>query len=328
MEKRQKHKTIRKREKSVIKVKHKKQCSSAVKAKREESEDVCNDNASIFRHTTDEFSNINGSNKVSNKENMLIKTMNLRSGQYTDLDSDDIERATCFLRRVSDGTDGLESPLLGSFIVGRSCPRFSPMSTNRRFVQILHTYDHWLCASNVNSANDHDIYVYDSAAGSEIPSEVDRRLSCLLRLTETPDNMVIRERNVSQQPKGSRACGYYAIAYAVAVCSGYDPTLWRFKCSDVVDSVNKFLTSGKLAEPLRHSVVDDTLDSAVYKRSKLHCMCNKTSGNKCNTTGMLIKRLACQCALQVSTVICIKIECNCFSVTYWSNRGLRILRIM
>ena len=81
----------------------------------------------------------------------------------TELDSDHMyetvlvinERLSSFL---GNDVDAMQATELGDSIVGKSMPRFKPVS---KFVQILNVGDHWITVTNFFGETTQDVYVYE-----------------------------------------------------------------------------------------------------------------------------------------------------------------------
>ena len=157
------------------------------------------------------------------------------------INSDNVEQAFCALKPTVPNLRGLESSGLGAYVRHQSMPRFTAVPIGEKFVQIVHVPLHWICASNVHASTANEILIYDSSPSGKLPDEAIAQLTCLLRLWEKDDDLLIRIRNCAIQPSTTLSCGYYAIAAAVAICQGNDPTSWRYDHNNLVDFVKRGL---------------------------------------------------------------------------------------
>ena len=101
-------------------------------------------------------------------------------------------------------------------------PRFQP-ALAKRFVQVIHEYDHWICATNVFGETSHDVYIYDSLYYKVNRSTI-VQITSLLRGEDEPDVITFHLRQHQQQTPGTRLCGYYAVATLFSCCLGVDPS--------------------------------------------------------------------------------------------------------
>ena len=138
-----------------------------------------------------------------------------------ELSSDEIGAIQMLLRRHT-GYAGLQETGLGESMEGKSMPRFKPVG-KKRFVQILHEYDHWICASNVFGKSTHDVYIYDSM-NSTVSKSTIVQVTSLLREEDKPDSINFSIRRFQQQTPLTRICGFYAAAAAISCCKDVDPT--------------------------------------------------------------------------------------------------------
>jgi hypothetical protein len=113
---------------------------------------------------------------------------------------------------------------------------------------------------------------------------VDRKTLCELKLLysyhrfcDDVDEQIltIHLRNTENQPDNNDLCGYYAIAYAVAICSGNDPTLLRFDPHGLITYVRNGLCNGRFDSTLPASLTCNSLDLRVIREQKLHCLCQR-----------------------------------------------------
>jgi hypothetical protein len=121
-----------------------------------------------------------------------------RQFRYQKLDDLHIEQVLRLLRSKFPEVDGLQYPGNGACVKGLSLPRFTPLTTS--FVQILHLPDHWVCATNIFSNKQNEVWLFDSGHEKKVRDELLIQLTCLLRLVDESDDITIRIRNCSRQP--------------------------------------------------------------------------------------------------------------------------------
>jgi hypothetical protein len=191
----------------------------------------------------------------------------------TELCDDSIELALTILRRTFPHIAGLQAPSLGEYCEHLSVPNFAPVYC--QFVQIFHLPGHWVVGTNQFSSSSHDIFWYDSLPKTFIRKEAVVQLSSLLRNNTEEQVITVHLRNTDSQPDNTNLCGYYAIAFAVAVCHGLDPTLLRFNDPlQLVKYVTDGLRNGFFNNSLPASTSPAPLNLSVVKYVKLHCICN------------------------------------------------------
>jgi hypothetical protein len=171
--------------------------------------------------------------------------------------------------------DGLEHPGLGQFTPGVSMPRFS--GATERFVQVLHLPDHWVCATNVFSKDANHVFWYDSLRNKVISDKAVIQLTSILRLSVDSDTITIHLRNCARQPANSQLCGYYALTAAIAICSGHDPTQWRYDAREIVSCIDEGLRTGSFNEIKPQATSNTRTNLKVITVPKLHCICQSTS---------------------------------------------------
>ena len=171
---------------------------------------------------------------------------------------------------------GLQLPGLGQCIRGKTMPRFQAVGHNR-FVQILNIGDHWVCTTNVFSVDADDVYIFDSLQ-MPLNELMEVQVSSLLRdHVSADDHISYRLRHYDTQPTGTRLCGFYAVAAALSIAAGVDPTFFAFNEATLVDEVNERLAS-RHSKPISSTLnVHRHSDVWVKRKPKLHCLCRKPS---------------------------------------------------
>ena len=137
---------------------------------------------------------------VSNKS----KESDLRL--LTELDSDHMYEAVLLINNrlssfLGNDVDAMQATELGDSRVGKSMPRFKPVS---KFVQILNVGDHWITVTNFFGETTQDVYVYDSLFQT-LSSQTVVQVTSLLR-NEHAEDIVFHLRCFDRQPGASRLC--------------------------------------------------------------------------------------------------------------------------
>ena len=203
------------------------------------------------------------------------------------INSDNVEQAMFALKPSVPKLGGMQSPGLGAFTPKVTMPRFKPVKNGEKFVQVIQLPNHWICASNVHATTDNEVFVYDSMTSGTLPDSTIVQLTSLLRASEESDYIVVRIRNCAQQPMFTLACGYYAIAAAVAICQGNEPTLWRYNHKELIDFITNGYKGTKFEMLKPETIVDEKFDINVFTESKRHCLCQQRS------TGSMIQCSEC-----------------------------------
>lgn len=117
-------------------------------------------------------------------------------------------------------------------------------SSNVDFVQIVHVGgNHWVCASNALSSPG-VCDVYDSMPASH-SSTLTRQVAAIMKSPEPAFTM--RYINVQMQ-NGANDCGLFAVAFAVALCSGKDPHICSYDQSQMREHLFQCLEKGEMTE--------------------------------------------------------------------------------
>lgn len=215
------------------------------------------------------------------------------------LDDSQINLAMTILKNMHPEIKGLQSTCLGIYNERRTMPRFQ--STPGKFVQIMYLPGHWIVATNVFSSTSHEIYWYDSLPKSFVREEGLVQLSSLLRYDGEEQMITIKLRKCHRQSNNTELCGYFAIAFAVAICSGLDPTGLRFDEHELVKYVQRSLNKRFFDNTFPIHEVGGVQDVAVLYELKRHCICHRA----CHYTDM------------VKCIVCgNSYHANCVSISY------------
>lgn len=187
-------------------------------------------------------------------------------------DDNDIEQHLRLLRTAFPNVGGLQPTCLGQSSIGNSVPKFQAIDNGTPFVQIFHNSDHWVCATNIFSDEPTHIYIYDSSYTTVQKSTIIQLSSLLRVLSEERDYITISVRRFKQQTLGTRLCGLYAVAVAIACCNGVDMSGYLF---------DETVLTTKLASNLSMASVEEvpalrTNDSIEVKKMEtpmLFCLC-------------------------------------------------------
>ena len=206
----------------------------------------------------------------------------------SELNSDHIEDVLVVLREKYGQTyAGLQSSIVGQCIRYCSVPKFQPAG-KKRFVQIFNTGDHWVCATNVFASKSHTVYVYDSLY-ARVSNALILQVSSLLRAEDKPDEIEFCVRHFQQQQKGTRLCGFYAVAACVSCVLQQDPTGRVFEESQMPQYFYDLVHRGAVrAFPSMPVNVSQPMPTETH--AKVHCLCHKES----NASPHMIQCPRCQ----------------------------------
>jgi len=163
-------------------------------------------------------------------------------------DLSDIENGSCLndrhmfavsslLQQQFSNVQGLCDCVLGSKLQFPVC--------TGPFCQILHDgRDHWLTVSNIMAPQTEQVDVYDSSFNT-VSLPVKMPVACMIRLQANAMKLNMR---VCTRQRGATDCGLFAIASAVALCFGKDPSSLQFEQSALRPWLMACLTSGKMTE--------------------------------------------------------------------------------
>ena len=160
---------------------------------------------------------------VSNNEWLsdthIIAAMKLLQEQYTD-----------------------QNGLSNSILLSADCSWKSNGLDN--FVQIINvSKQHWVCVSNINCFP-HTVDVLDSIRGFSVNStSLKSQIATILR---TPTNSFNINFIDIQTQIGAKVCNFFAVAFAVALCSVRDPHLETYNQNKMRNHLHKCFSAGRL----------------------------------------------------------------------------------
>ena len=136
-------------------------------------------------------------------------------------------------------------------------------------VQILHVNNsHWLTVSTINCLPG-TVHIYDSLVGKSVTLDTKVQIA---RLLQTPlPQITLKLMNIEQQQNGSD-CGLYAIATALELCAGNDPTKASWYSEEMRPHLEACLSKQKITTfpKKEREIVQDTLKT---EQTKLYCSC-------------------------------------------------------
>ena len=185
-----------------------------------------------------------------------------------EMSDDEVNAIMELLRQRFKSISSLQPVHLGECMKHRSVPRFAPVIG--QFVQILNVGDHWICATNCFSGTHSQVHIYDSVYETAGGNAVVQLSSLLRRYDE--EFIEISIRNSDQQPPGTRLCGFYAVAAAISVCNGVDPSGNRYDPTTLQAAVRQRLMTKSTDVILPTSSVPPG-DVAVQLKERVHCLC-------------------------------------------------------
>lgn len=141
--------------------------------------------------------------------------------EESELQDKHINVASKLLKQKFVHVEGLQDPLLGQKLQFDIC--------RGQFVQILHNNaGHWLCISNINigthDISDGSVYVYDSLYSS-VSTWTKMQIASILNTPQDNMSLIIKR---FQKQSGAVDCGLFAIAAAISICFGKDPSTAKY----------------------------------------------------------------------------------------------------
>jgi len=175
-----------------------------------------------------------------------IQHLKLNRHLHAELNDEDIERHMRLLRDQYPDMHGLQPTVLGSCHKYHTVPLFAPVPLHAKFVQPLNVGDHWITVTNMFSTRSSEIQLYDSCYRTVNDSTV-VQCSSLLRLDQQEDFITFSVRNYAQQTRGTRICGYYAVASMIALCAGVDVSAHVFDENILVEELEENVKKRRVA---------------------------------------------------------------------------------
>jgi hypothetical protein len=165
--------------------------------------------------------------------------------------------------------DGLQ--LVELFAPVEECRRIGTPSG--RFVQIVNVnYSHWICVSNLLNNVPGHITIYDSMAPSQLSPHLVRCLAWLLHYEGK--EICVNWADVQRQ-RGGSDCGAFAIAFAIELCFGFNPSGRIFDQLTLRDDISSCFVTRKmrpLSSKQKPGIASTIVKSQTYK---VFCVCRQ-----------------------------------------------------
>ena len=154
-----------------------------------------------------------------------------------------INAAMQLLQEQHHDQNGLCNPILLS-----ACHSWKSNGLNN-FIQIINVSKlHWVCVSNYNCFP-HTVDVFDYIWGFSVnSSSLKNQIAAILKTPTSSFNINFID---VQTQMGSNDCGIFAIAFAVALCSGRDPHMETYEQNEMRNHLHHCFSAGK---SLHHQV--------------------------------------------------------------------------
>ena len=187
----------------------------------------------------------------------------LASGRW--LNTALIGAAQTLLKRKFNSIGGLQDTLLKPWVT-------TPLKSDQSFVQLLHTgNNHWVTVTNLGCPSD-TVKIFDSLSTGGPTKELKNEIARMLKTQS--DYINLEHMDVAQQENGSD-CGVYAIANALEICQGHDPSACNWEGAQMRTHLLQCLDKDDLVPFPRKA---SPHPGRVLKTSKvpaLHCQCRK-----------------------------------------------------
>ena len=191
-----------------------------------------------------------------------------------------INAAMSLMRSTNPTVNGLNDTVIGEHY------GFVPSTDNERFLQIINVRkSHWITMSNVESALC-ETFIYNSllSLNKKRNNDNSERMSyplvieqAICQIRRPPANLDLCVLDVQQQ-NGGNDCGLFAIAFALALCQGKDPTKMELdqslmrtvlvSCLEAKD-IDSYLTLSGKRDTNRKLIVVDEWGLRVYCHCKM-----------------------------------------------------------
>ena len=144
----------------------------------------------------------------------------------------------------------------------------------RKYVQVFHVNgNHWITASNINTACDNVVDIYDSSRVRFSSSDK----AAIAKFHRCGDaTLTLRYQDVQQQPN-AYDCGVYALAFATSLLHGQEPTKTRYV--DPRSHLASCLTSGQML-PFPHESGDVDARPPATESLALYCVCRSVDDGR------------------------------------------------
>ena len=188
----------------------------------------------------------------------------LTSGEW--LNTALIGAAQTLLKQKFNGVGGLQDTLLKPWVQ-------NPLKSDQNFVQMLHIgSNHWLMVTNIGCPSD-TVKVFDSLATGGPTTELKNEIARMLQTQS--DFIKIEFMDVAHQENGSD-CGVYAVANAVEICRGHDPSSCNWDGPQMRKHLLRCLDKEDLVPfPQRALPHPGGVLRKTCKVAALHCHCRK-----------------------------------------------------
>ena len=164
-------------------------------------------------------------------------------------------------------------------------------------IQILHIRtNHWVCLAVDKDKS--GVRLFDSLY-SNIPVSVVDQIICLLH--PQTDDIEIRSMKMQQQ-QGSSDCGLFAIAVATSLCHGEDPTVIRWRQSEMRPHLIECLESEIIVPfPKECSQEEEQGETKMVITQTVHCVCRRRKRRR-------EKMIQCKNCSKLFHEKCVKLE--------------------
>ena len=124
--------------------------------------------------------------------------------------------AQVLIQKKYPNIKGLQSPILGETLT------FDVHPAGVNFVQVLNVNrSHWIMVTSIGCSKPNEVRVYDSLPSCDVPFRTKQQISSLLFSKCHEIQLVFP---TVQQQHNSSDCGLFALAFAVSLCAGNDPS--------------------------------------------------------------------------------------------------------
>ena len=141
------------------------------------------------------------------------------------------------LRSEHPFVGGLQDPVLSE--------KMAMVPEPGEFVQVLNVLgDHWLTVSNIGCGNHFTIRVFNSLRG-RLPMSAKKVVADILQCQKKSITIIYESVQI---PDGASDCGLFALAFAMSLCHGNNPSKELYNQEAMRDHLLRFLEDGKLCQ--------------------------------------------------------------------------------